>query len=89
MAAAKEHHRPNEATDYSVSVRPRFDDRGGLGVLCAYAYSPSLQEAMLAAAALTEAWISAPREDNDPDADREPLVGFEITVASPYWPDPA
>lgn len=79
--------RPNESTDYSVSVFPLFDDDGKTGDLCAYAHSPDLKDAMLEAASLTEHWIKAPSDYAEEE--REPLVGFEITVSSPHWPDPA
>lgn len=77
--------RPNESTDYSVNVCPLYDDEGGPGELCAYAHAPDLKDAMLEAASLTEHWIRAEGGD---EGDREPLVGFQVTVASPCWPDP-
>jgi hypothetical protein len=79
--------RPNESTDYSVNVCPLYDDEDGAGELCAYAHSPNIKDAMLEAASLTEHWIKAPSDYNE--GEREPLVGFEIVVSSPGWPDPA
>lgn len=71
--------RPNEGTDYSVSVFPLYDDEGKTGDLCAYATSPNLKDAMLEAASLTEHWIRAESEEDDPD--RGEPCGFEITVS--------
>jgi hypothetical protein len=78
--------RPDESTDYSVNVFPLYDDEGKTGDLCAYAHSPNLKDAMLEAASLTEHWIRAEADDDEPD--REPC-GFEITVSMPSFPDPA